>query len=86
MIEVMFYYAIFALTTGIFSVYNLFIPTLRILQLRGDEEHVLITNKYLSGAVFLVLSTIAAPWFIPSVLSDKRKILFIQGFLEDKND
>lgn len=60
-------YIVFALTTGIVSIYELINPVMFELAAR-DSAHNMIEYKYLSYFVFFVFSTIFAPLMILSCI------------------
>lgn len=82
MIDVLYYYSIAALSTGIFSVFNIFLPVVNLLKLDKQLDHAFVTNFYLSCFTFTILSTLAAPFFISTILSEDKRLEFIQGFLD----
>jgi hypothetical protein len=74
------YYIIFALTTGIFALIDVFIPVLHEVKNFGITN-VLIENPKLSCLVYFCLTTIAAPFIILPVLVPSMNIRFRESML-----
>ena len=81
MIEFIYYYALFSLTTGIYCWFNIFRPLTAKLS-ETHEEHLYLKKPILSSTVFLVFISILSPIFFMVVLSDSVKDALIEGMYE----
>jgi len=86
MVDVLIYYGIWALATGLFSVYNIYWPVLKLIKLSEDEDHAFLTSPIVSIVIFILAATILAPLFLSSIVSMNARDEFIQGFYEGSNE
>ena len=81
MIDIIYYYTLFSLTTSIYCWFKIFRPLTAKLN-ETHEEHLYLKKPILSSLVFLVFITILSPVFFMVVLSDNVKEALIEGMYE----
>lgn len=61
------WYALFAVTTSLAAMYELFVPALNEVELRNPENNI-VEYRWLSLVTFFLLALLAAPLILPSCL------------------
>ena len=75
--------ALFGLVTAIFSMYKLFIPSLKVINGMTDEAATKLKNKrYFAGFLFFIVAFFASPIMFIVLMSDEASDAFIVGFTE----
>ena len=65
--EVLMWYALFAVTTSLAAMYELFVPTVNELK-RSNPEHNVVEYKYITYFVFFTFTLALAPLILPACL------------------
>lgn len=81
MMELLYYYLIFSLTTSIYLWLVVFRP-LKAKLLEEEVEHLYIKRPVLSSVVFMLFTALLSPIFFVVVLSDNVKNALIEGMYE----
>jgi hypothetical protein len=81
MMEFLYYYVLFSLTTAIYSWFAVFRPV-KFKLLEQDVDHLYIKRPLISSLVFLAFTCILSPVFFIIVLSDNVKEAMIEGMYE----
>lgn len=81
MMELLYYYVLFSLTTSIYSWFNIFKPlTTRLIH--SNVDHLYVKRPIMSSLVFIGFTCILSPIFFAVVLSDNIKNAMIEGMYE----
>jgi len=81
MMELLYYYVLFSLTTSIYSWFMVYRP-LKAKLIDNDIEHLYVKRPLLSSLVFMAFTCLLSPIFFAVVLSDNIKEALIEGMYE----
>jgi hypothetical protein len=70
-------YTLFALSGGILSTVELYLPVVEKLKAKRITEHPFVSNTVLSGLLWFVGSVLIIPFFIKALIFEKDKQQFI---------
>lgn len=76
------FYLAMAIAGAIISWYQIYLPVRRRLIKESVVDHPYVSNNFITTIVWLIASTVLIPFIAGALISEEKKILFIQAVYE----